>query len=664
MCGIAGFIDSGSRHSSGLLRAVAERMAAALAHRGPDRSGVWCDPRAGIGLGFRRLAILDLAPTGDQPMVSSNQRYVTVFNGEIYNFAELRRELEGLGHRFRGHSDTEVLLASVVQWGVLAGMQRQRGMFACAVWDCAERVLYLARDRLGIKPLYYGRVGGGFAFASELGPFRACPGFVGELNPLAIAQYLRFGYVSGPFCIYAGLHKLLPGHVLRLPEGSTEGSAEAYWTLDSALAAAGSQGDEGGEEEWVDAAERELQAAVSRHMVADVPVGAFLSGGIDSSLVVALMQSQSRDPVRTFSIGFADPKFDEAPYAKAIAGRLGTDHTEVYVAPADVVDAVPRMSRIYDEPFADSSQIPTWLVSRLARASVTVALSGDGGDELFAGYNRYAFAPRAWHASRRVPRGVRPLLAALLARSARPTERLLAHFPHTRVGGAGMGDKLVKLAWVLQASSPDDYYDRLSSLGPDSVGLLGNPGQATVAPSQQPCRVEAMVGRMQYFDLLTYLPDDILTKVDRASMAVGLEARVPLLDDEVVAFALRVPAAFHIRHGRTKWLLRRVLERHLPTALFERPKAGFAMPIGDWLRGPLRDWAEPLIYADHGVVEAAAARRLWLRHLAGHGQVHREIWAVLMLHAWIQDHGDSAADGVNDAGQELSLSRMDAASRD
>lgn len=634
MCGITGFIDGrGAQPRERLLRRV-EAMTQTLRHRGPDAEGVWCEPAAGVALGFRRLAILDLAPTGNQPMTSANGRYTVVFNGEIYNHRELRQELEAR-HEFRGRSDTEVLLAAYSEWGIDAALKRLHGMFAIACWDALGRELLLARDRIGIKPLYYGRSGGAFLFGSELQACRQFPGFRETVSPQALAQYFQFGYVSAPYSIYSDMWKLPPGHLLRVDRTGEYGTPEPFWSLEAAMADRPAAGTPAGE--LSQELERRLRHAVRQHLVADVPVGAFLSGGIDSSSVVALMQAESIRPVRTFTIGFKERAFDEAPFARAVAQRLGTEHTEVTLGHDEALAAIPTIAGIYDEPFADSSQIPTYLVSRVARASVTVALSGDGGDELFGGYNRYINGPRLWRRLRQVPYPVRRLVQRALLATPLPARRaistLLAPGFRSYGGGAASGELLDKVARVLTLRSEEEVYSALCALGSPASRLLGAQAEVPIEPYARPSPAAEFVGRMQYYDLLTYLPDDILVKVDRASMAVGLEARVPLLDDAVVEFAAGLPTAAKIQDRRSKLILRSVLERHLPASLFDRPKAGFGVPLGDWLRGPLRDWAEPLLRRPHEYLDARAVASLWHSHLHG-TRMQRELWAVLMLQAW------------------------------
>ena len=639
MCGIAGALDV---RGKGDLGPVVTAMAETLAHRGPDDSGVWLDRDGGVALGFRRLAILDLSPTGRQPMRSADGRFTIVFNGEIYNYRDLREELTGLGHVFRGTSDTEVILAACSQWGPEAAVPRLWGMFAIALWDGRDRKLVLARDRVGKKPLYLARWNGGLLFASELKALRAVPGFPAEVDRDALALYARFGYFPSPWTVYRNVRKLRPGWLAVFgPDG--EPRERPYWDAAAVVEQAMADRRPVSDEDAVGELDALLREAVGRRMIADVPLGAFLSGGIDSSTVVALMQAQSARPVKTFSIGFREEGFNEAEHAAAVARHLGTEHTELYVTPGEARDVIPRLPEMYDEPFADPSQIPTYLVSVLAREHVTVALSGDGGDELFGGYNRYLWAQAIW----RKLRMVRPLGGAIGAALRVPTagawdalNRATTPVLPRRLRVAALGDKIHKISHVLGAGHPDDLYLDLVSLWKNSSSLVFGSREA-VTPLSDP-RVRAAIPqfeeRMMFFDLVTYLPDDILAKVDRASMAVSLEARCPLLDHRVVEWAWGLPLAMRIRKGRSKWLLRRVLDRYVPPDLVERPKMGFGVPIDAWLRGPLRNWAEELLaerrLREEGFFEPAPVREAWAAHQSGHRNHQFRLWAVLMFQAW------------------------------
>jgi len=641
MCGIAGVVDRQEQSAVETLRAQAAAMADSLAHRGPDGEGVWVDPAAGIALAHRRLAIIDLSPAGRQPMVSANGRYVVTYNGEIFNYRELRRELLAAGARITGDSDTEVMLEGFAHWGIEATIRRLIGMFAVALWDSAAQTLTLVRDRLGIKPLYYADLGHRLLFGSQLRALLAAGGWAPALDDDALASYLRFGYVPVPLAIYRQAAKLPPGCLLTLARGKPAVIAR-YWDMReiavSGLRQAGDDGlDDAAAVEQLDAL---LRDSVRRRMIADVPLGALLSGGIDSSTVVALMQTQSTRPVKTFSIGFREDGFDEAVHARAVAEHLGCDHTELYVEPRHALDVIPTLPDMFDEPFADPSQIPTHLVARMTREHVTVALSGDGGDELFAGYNRYFWAEMLWRRLSPVPRGVRRLgAAAAMQLPTRQWDRLLALMPRGWAPPQA-GDKIRKVAEILACERPDDIYRRLVSQWQDPAGLalrgrevdgiLRDPGVASDIPG--------FTERMQFFDSVTYLPDDILTKVDRASMQVGLEARVPLLDHRVVEFAWRQPLHRKVRDGSGKWLLRQVLDRYVPAALVNRPKMGFDVPIDRWLRGPLRDWAEDLLdprrLAADGLLRPEIVAQTWREHLSGTRNWQYPLWVVLMFQMW------------------------------
>lgn len=635
MCGLCGFVDQSPARDVPTRQAVLTAMAERIRHRGPDDSGIWQDAEAGIGLGHRRLSVLDLSPEGHQPMRSRCGRFVIAFNGEIYNYREIRAELEAAEGPipWRGHSDTEVMLAAIARWGLRDALKRFNGMFAFALWDREERLLHLARDRLGEKPLYYGWMGGVFLFGSELKALRAHPAWRGEVDRNVLALFLRHGYVPAPHAIYKGIRKLPPGSFLSLPGAAPAGQEPAPQTYWSALQVAG----EGvanplamGPEQATDALEALLRDAVGLRMEADVPLGAFLSGGIDSSTVVALMQAQSSQPVNTFSIGFHEKGFNEAAHAAEVARHLGTRHTELYVSPEEAMAVIPLLPTLYDEPFSDSSQVPTYLVSKLARQHVTVALSGDGGDEFFAGYDRYFFADGLWRGFGWLPLGLRRGLARVLAGLPQPP-----------------GNHLLKLSEVLPAASREDFYYCFSSSWRQPERLVHGarePATVLTDPARWP-RSGSFIEFMMAMDMVAYLPDDILVKVDRASMGVSLEARVPLLDHRVAEFAWQLPLDLKVRDGQRKWLLRQLLYRHVPRQLIDRPKQGFAVPIDAWLRGPLRAWAEDLLAESRlrreGYLNPTDIRVRWQEHLAGTRRGHEHLWHVLMFQAWLAEEGAS-----------------------
>lgn len=646
MCGIAGFWDQGAATAdpAGSLRAMTE----AIRHRGPDDAGEWTDPTAGIHLGFRRLAILDLSPQGHQPMASASGRYVLVFNGEVYNWQALRREEESHGARWRGHSDTEVMLAVVDRLGVLEATRRFAGMFGFALWDRQERVLWLGRDRLGEKPVYWGMVGGTLLFGSELKALQAHPGWRGLIDRGAAALYLRHNCIPAPYSIYQGIHKLPPATLLRIGTGGVP-EPVPYWSARDAALAGLAAPLPGGEADWTDALHASLRETVRQEMVADVPLGAFLSGGIDSSLIVALMQAESSRPVRTFAIGFRESAWNEAEHAARVAHHLGTDHTELTVTPAEALAVVPRLAAIYDEPFSDSSQIPTFLVAQLARQHVTVSLTGDGGDELFGGYGRYQMAERLWRMVRMVPAAVRaPLGRSVTAVGTTQWDRVLGSLGLAMPGGFRgrvTGDRLHKAAGLMGARRFELLYRDLVSHWREPVRVIpGATEPPTVLTDPSAWLGPApMLARMQYLDSVSYLSDDILVKVDRASMAVSLEARAPLLDHRIFELAWRIPVSGRARGGQGKRPLRRLLARYVPPALFERPKMGFGVPIESWLRGPLAEWAEALLdprrLRDGGIFDPAPVREKWAEHRSGRRNWHHLLWDVLMFESWREAAG-------------------------
>lgn len=649
MCGIVGVLSSGRIQETDL-----RGMALTLRHRGPDDSGIWSDPEAGIGVGHARLSILDLSVAGHQPMRSASGRYLITLNGEIYNHLALRADLARTGSAptWSGHSDTETLLAGFDVWGVEATVLRSVGMFAFAVWDRENRELTLVRDRLGEKPLYYGWQGDVFLFGSELKALRTHPSFRGEIDRDALTLFMRHGYISAPYSIYRGIQKQLPGTLLKVSLANRVVRASAYWDVRGAVDSGISDQFRGSPDEAVTELRERLREAVRQQMVADVPLGAFLSGGVDSSTIVALMQEASSRPVRTFTIGFPEASYNEAKHAKAVATHLGTDHTELYVAPEQVLDVIPQLPTLFCEPFADSSQIPTSLVSKLARGRVTVSLSGDGGDELFSGYPRYELCERLWRKFTRVPAGLRGGIAQVLG--CLPLERfnrLLA--PVETILPVGYspgraGDKLLKGAELLGARTPVELYRRLVSLWPTpSRIVIGGSEPPTVwSEANQRPLTDNIVHEMMAMDLRTYLPDDILVKVDRAAMGVGLETRVPLLDHRVVEFAWRLPVDYCWRDGATKWPLRQVLYKYVPRNLIDRPKMGFRLPIAVWLRGPLREWAEALLcparLRQEGFFRPEPIAQKWAEHLSGRRNWQDALWAILMFQAWLAHENSTA----------------------
>jgi asparagine synthase (glutamine-hydrolysing) len=640
MCGITAIWERGSTFLCPDLSAQIREMTATLEHRGPDAGAVWVDQSSRVALGHRRLSIVDLSVAGAQPMHSSCGRFVISYNGEVYNSEELRSELKEKGRQFRGYSDTEIIVEGAAVWGVVPTIQRLIGMFAILLWDRRERVLYAIRDRLGIKPIYWAELNGRLIFGSELKALRADRHWQPELDRAALAAYMRFGYVPAPLTIYKNVKKLPPASVLIARENYSP-RLERYWSLDQVAQKGQGARFAGGEDEAAEALDTLLRDAVKRRMVADVPLGAFLSGGIDSSTVVALMQAEHSRAIKTFSIGFHEQSYDEAANAAAVARHLGTEHTELYASPRDALDVIPRLPEMFDEPFADSSQIPTYLVSRMTREHVTVALSGDGGDEVFGGYTRYFRGEALWRAIDSCPRSLRTL-AATSVRTLRPsTWDVLGRLLPEQHRPAQFGAKMHKLAGVFEGEpEASAFYQNTVSLWLQPE-LIVRDGVEPLGPHQDVQirqLVPDFIERMQYLDTLTYLPDDILTKVDRASMMVSLEARVPLLDHRIVEFSWSLPSKMKAGNGVGKRLLRKVLGRYVPRALTERPKMGFAMPVQAWLRGELRDWAEALLderrLVSDGILNGETVRSKWLEHTNGTRNWHPQLWAVLMFQAW------------------------------
>lgn len=642
MCGVAGFLAFHDTAPEAAWEGRLGAMAEAIRRRGPDSRGMWIDREAGVGLAHARLAIIDLSPAGHQPMTDATGRRTLVFNGEIYNHLDLRAALrrEGRAPDWRGHSDTETLLESFAVWGVVETLRRAVGMFAFALWDVADRTLTLGRDRMGEKPLYYGWMGEAgrstFLFGSEIKALRTHPDFDPAVDRAAVARMLRDGYVSGPGTIHAKIRRLPPGTTLRLSRATPDPAPSAYWSTADEIRAASERrldpADPGGA---VDALEAALGDAVEAQLLSDAPLGAFLSGGVDSSVVAALMRARSAGPVRSFAIGFDDPAYDEAPHARAVAAHLGLVHEELTVTGADALAVVPTLPAVYDEPFADASQIPTVLLSRMASRRVTVALSGDGGDELFCGYGRYPKAGQLWDRIGRLPRPLRRLAGSAAAGLARVAGG-------RTMDGPTFGQKAERLAELVGAADIADFHRRFGAFWPMAhEAVIGGGGGD--GPGQPPALAAAAltsVERMMAFDALGYLPDDLMAKVDRAAMWCSLETRAPMLDHRVVSLAWRTPLSFKLREGRSKWILRQVLYRHIPAALVDRPKMGFSAPTHLWLRGPLRDWAaallEPGRLAREGWLRPEPVARLWREHLSGARDWRHRLWHVLMFQAWLE----------------------------
>lgn len=623
---------------------LAGTMSVALLHRGPDDFGAWSDPTQGVFLAHQRLSIVDLSPAGHQPMASASGRYVMVFNGEVYNHGAIRQQLDDVA--WRGNSDTEVMLAAIEHWGLKQVLQRFVGMFAFALWDRHNATLTLARDRFGEKPLYWGKFGSTLLFGSELKALRQHPAFKGTVDRNALAGYMTYGYVPGTASIYQQVQKLRPG-TFRVFQADGTSSEHAFWSAVEAALAGRRQEFLGGEAEAADRLETLITESVRQQLLADVPVGAFLSGGVDSSMIVALAQAHSSTPIKTFTIGFEEAGYNEAVYAEAVARHLGTDHTECYVSHRDALDVIPILPDLYDEPFADSSQIPTYLVSKLARSRVTVSLSGDAGDELFCGYNRYMVANRLARRSRRVPRLMRQTMAAAISMMPAPLWDGIGATARNMKPGAGvpahLGDKLHKFARAL-ANAGDDagLYEALLHQWHGAEHLVrGSNHFAQISANTQVWKPELdLMHRMMLLDTTSYLADDVLVKVDRAAMGVSLESRVPLLDHRIYEFAWRLPLNMKVRDGQGKWLLRQVLYRYVPRELIERPKAGFAVPVGQWLRGPLKDWAAGLLDSarlnQEGFLDARRVKAMWDEHQRGYRNWQNPLWCVLMFQAWLE----------------------------
>lgn len=638
MCGIVGYQSNLVPPSKDTILLMAERIAS----RGPDSFGSSIDEPAGLAFGHRRLSVLDLSDAGHQPMMSPDQRYLLIFNGQIYNHLDIRASLEEEGYTvdWKGHSDTETLLISIQFWGLEKTLEIINGMFAFALWDKKNSLLSLARDRMGEKPLYYGTNNSSFVFASELKAITSFPGWVPEIDKGALSLYLRYAYVPGPHCIYNGMNKLMPGCYVQIKNGIASPQKQ-YWSLSETTQ---SKKRTVSDSLLIDELEQKMSKAVSMRMHSDVPLGAFLSGGIDSSAIVSMMQANSDTSVKTFTIGFDVPGYNEAENARDVARHLGTENYEMYVTPTDALNVVPSLPEIWDEPFADSSQIPTLLLSKFAREHVTVALSGDGGDELFCGYNRYGQGYSMHKKLAKLPKVLlKPIAGALNNLPAHTVDKFVQYLP-TKFQYPALGDRLNKLGLVLSTTDEQSFYRTLVSQfqKPDELIVGGKEPLETLSASKSLPQLNDFRETMMYLDSMTYLPDDILTKVDRASMATSLEARVPFLDHDLVEFAWTLPLNVKIRNGKTKWILRKVLERHVPNKLIDRPKMGFGIPIEHWLQGPLRDWAEGLLseqtLKEDGLFNVAQVRAMWNEHCNGAKRWHHQLWVILMFQAWKQAH--------------------------
>jgi len=646
VCGIAGFFGENKNCRINRQNTIVD-MISAIKHRGPDDEGFWHEAEFNVCLGHRRLSIVDLSSQGHQPMASCSNRYVIVFNGEIYNHLFLRESLKksSIDITWRGHSDTETLLACIDTWGLEKTIKKCSGMFAIALFDKKDNSIYLVRDRMGEKPLYYGIQNGVFLFGSELKALKKHPAFQGEIDRNSLALQLKYNYIPTPYSIYKGIKKLTPGTILKVDASSKYanieaiGSPMAFWSLKEVATNAQSNIYTGNAIEAVNDLDKLLSQSVKGQMEADVPLGAFLSGGIDSSLIVSLMQSQSSSPVETFSIGFEEEGYNEAVYAKQIAQHLGTKHTELYVSAQDAMNVIPKLSSLYDEPFSDSSQIPTYLVSAMTKESVTVSLSGDAGDELFGGYNRYLWTRKIWNKVKYMPSSVRNFIAwGMTSVSPMVWNKILRQI----VSMPLPGDKIHKLASLLPAKSAEDFYFHLISHwhDVDNVVIGAECSVAPVVSSSTRLDLGSIEQNMMYLDSISYLPDDILTKVDRAAMGVSLETRIPFLDHHVVEFAYQLPLSMKIQNGESKWILKQVLDKYIPRELMERPKMGFGVPIDSWLRGPLRDWAESLLdesrLKQEGFFHAEPIRKKWNEHLSGSRNWQHHLWDVLMFQSWLE----------------------------
>ena len=641
MCGVTGSWSSQDYNQAEIVR----RMADKISSRGPDDFGVWASEDKGLALAHRRLSIVDLSPAGHQPMVSSCGRFVLVYNGEIYNHLDIRQLLfleEGVSE-WVGRSDTETLLVAISKWGLRNTLIKLNGMYAFALWDDQSKELYLARDRVGEKPMYYGTVNNIFLFGSQLKALTAHPSWSGDIDHNALSLFMKYGYVPAPKSIYENILKLPPAHFVVISDNANHiATPTCYWDINEAAQDAITE-EYTSSESVADNLELLLLDSVKRRMVADVPLGAFLSGGIDSTTIVAMMQSAVNKPIKTFSIGFNEEDHDEAKHAKQIAEHLGTDHTELYIGPQDLLAVLPRLSAIYDEPFADPSQIPTFIVSELAKNHVTVSLSGDGGDELFFGYTRYFQAQSWWRKLRLVPWPIRHFTASIIMAMASIFIRASFLLP-SRLTTKHIGDRIPKFARVIDSRNWITFYDRIISQGnyPEPLVLRGTSLDSFMKRYEPGLVGLSDAKKMMYLDIMMYLPDVILTKVDRASMAVSLEARVPFLDHRIIEFAWNIPFRYKYRKGKGKWILREVLNRYVPRELMDRPKMGFSVPIEDWLRGPLKDWADNLLEEqklhEQGFFDASLVRKMWEEHKSGKRRWHAQIWRILVFQMWLSEN--------------------------
>ncbi len=656
MCGFAGFLTNSERlfNSFGNPTKILKLMNNQIIKRGPDTEGYWLDPNKLLGLSHRRLAIQDLSNLGHQPMLSNSKRYVVAFNGEIYNYLDLGKKLisQGYTSNFKGNSDTEVLISIIECYGFETAIKLCKGMFALAVYDTQEKYLYLCRDRFGEKPLYYGWQNSVFLFGSELKALKAHPGFIKEIDRNSLALHMKFGYVPSPYSIYKNIRKLIPGTYLKVKFCSnsyihkTSPKPIPYWSLKKTIKKGLNKPFLGQEKDAISHLDKLISNSVSQQMIADVPIGAFLSGGIDSSLISAVMQSHSKKPIKTFSIGFSEQNYNEAIFAKEVALFLGTDHSELYVSPKDAIEVIPKLPEIYDEPFSDSSQIPTYLLSKMTRENVTVSLSGDGGDELFGGYNRYILTKKLWKKFSIFPLGIRSILGSFLVKPSpekwdqtyQTFEKLLPY----SLKFSNFGDKVHKGAKALKANNINSLYTTFVSHwdSPNSIVIGGSDSTNFLTKLSYNDEKLSEIEKMMALDTISYLPDDILTKVDRAAMSVSLETRIPFLDHDIADFAWSLPLSMKIRGNESKWILKQLLYKYIPKNLIERPKMGFGIPLDIWLRGPLRDWAETLLdktrLKNECFLEPSLVEKKWREHLSGARNWQSELWNVLMFQSWLE----------------------------